>query len=61
MKEHSCITGLSAFTDMKEPEELQTSREQILELLSNGEAITASGTQRATKRTSNTMITPLFI
>jgi hypothetical protein len=61
LKEHSWIAGLSAFTDMKEPEELQTSRVTRNVPLSEGEATIVSGELRAEKRTNNKISALLFI
>lgn len=61
LREHSWIAGLSAFTDMKEPEELQTSRATRNEPLSEGEAIMVSGEHKAEKRTSSSMSAHFFM
>jgi len=61
LREHSWITGLSAFTDMKEPDELQTSRAIRNEPLSEGDAIKVSGEHRAEKRTNSRISATLFI
>ena len=53
LREHSWIAGLSALTDVKEPEELQTSRVIRNEPLSEGDAIIVSGEQRPEKSTIN--------
>ena len=51
LREHSWMAGLSAFTDIKEPEAWQTSRATRNEPLSEGDAIIVSGEQRAKNRT----------
>jgi hypothetical protein len=61
LRKHSWIAGLSAFTDMKEPEELQTSSVTKNVPLSEGDAIMVSGEQRAEKRTNNKMSALFFI
>jgi hypothetical protein len=61
LREDAWMAGLSAFTDMKEPDELQTSRAIRNESLSEGEATMVSGEQRAAKRTNNKMIALFFM
>lgn len=61
VREHSWIAGASAFTDMKEPEALQTSRVTRNEPLSEGAAIMVSGEQSAEKRTISRMNATFFM
>ena len=61
LREHSWIAGLSAFTDMKDPAELQTSRAIRKEPLSEGDAIMVSGEQRAEKRTISNISATFFM
>lgn len=61
LREHSRIAGLSAFTDMNEPDELHTSGTTRYEPLSEGAAIMVSGEQSAEKRTISRMIATFFM
>ncbi len=61
LREHSWITGLSALADMKEPDELHTSRVIRNEPLSEGDAMIVSGEQSAEKRTNSRMSATFFI
>ena len=61
LREHSWIAGLSALTDMKESEELQTSRATTNVPLSEGDTIIVSGEQRAEKRTISRISAGFFM
>ena len=61
LREHSWIAGLSALTDMKEAEELQTSRAATNVPLSEGDTIIVIGEQRAEMRTISSISSGFFM
>jgi len=60
-REPSWIAGLSAFTDIKEPDEWQTSRAMRNESLSEGDAMIVSGEQSAENRTNSRIRADFFM
>jgi len=61
VQRYSWIAGLSPLTDMKEPEELQTSRAATNVPLSEGDTIIVIGEQRAEKRTISRISAGFFM
>lgn len=61
LSEHSWIAGLSAFIDINEPAEWQTSRAMRKEPLSDGDAMMVSGELRAEKRTISKISATFFM